>query len=209
MYLSLLKLNPLSRKAMVESRRPYELHRSLMRAFQKQKDGSCGRVLFRLDIDRKSGAMSVLVQSECEPDWTALDSSGNFLAEPPKYKTFDTAITSGIVLYFRLRANPTVKRERKRLGILKEEDEIAWLHRKGKENGFEVISVTVIPEGMTHDKMTDDAGSPQNLSLVSVRFEGLLRVTDKNSFQQGLRRGIGSGKGLGFGLLSVAPPKEI
>ena len=207
MYLSLLRLNPRSRKAMTEATRPYELHRTLIRAFPDEGEGGPGRVLFRLDTDRKDN-ISVLVQSEKEPNWAALDDAGNFLLEQPQYKPFNLAITAGQVLYFRLRANPTIKREGKRLGILKEEEQTVWLRRKGEKGGFEVNSLTIIPEGLASDKMTDKAGSPHKLSLLAVRFEGILKVTDVSIFHQTLERGIGSGKGLGFGLLSIAPPRE-
>ena len=204
MYLSLLKLNPRSRKAMTEASRPYELHRSLMRAFPNKKDSGPGRVLFRLDIDHRKGDISVLVQSEKQPDWTALNGSEGFFLEQ-KYRDFDPAVAVGQVLYFRLRANPTIKRNGKRLGLLREEEQTAWLKHKGKEGGFEIVSFTVVPEGIAHDKMTDQVGSPHNLSLCSVRFEGILKVTDPDIFRQALEGGIGSAKGLGFGLLSIAP----
>ena len=38
----------------------------------------------------------------------------------------------------------------------------------------------------------------------AVRFEGVLQVVDPVAFQQTLRCGIGSAKGFGFGLLSLA-----
>lgn len=205
MYLSLLKLNHRSRKAMTETSRPYELHRSLMRAFPNHENGGPGRVLFRLDIDHREGDISVLVQSENKPDWTTLDGSGGFFLEQ-KCRDFNPSVAAGQVLFFRLRANPT-KREKqsgKRLGILREDDQIKWLHLKAKEGGFEVVSLTVIPEGIAHDKMTDGVDSKHNLSLLSVRFEGVLKVTDSHIFRQTLKCGIGSAKGLGFGLLSIA-----
>jgi CRISPR system Cascade subunit CasE len=145
------------------------------------------------------------VQSENEPDWTALDGAGNFLLEPPQWKIYDLVVAVGQALYFRLRANPTIKRDGKRLGILREDDQIEWLHRKAKEGGFEILSLTVVPEGIAHDKMTDRSDSPHDLSLFSVRFEGVLKVTDPDIFRQTLEHGIGSAKGLGFGLLSIAP----
>ncbi len=209
MYLSRLKLNPRSRKAMTEVSRPYELHRSLMCAFPDEKDGGPGRVLFRLDIDLRKGDISVLVQSENEPDWTALNGPGNFLLEPPQWKIYDPIVAVGQMLYFRLQANPTIKRDGKRLGILREDNQIEWLHRKAKEGGFEIVSLSVVPEGIAHDKMTDRSDSPHDLILFSVRFEGVLKVTDPDIFPQTLGRGIGSAKGLGFGLLSIAPLREM
>lgn len=205
MYLSLLKLNPRSRRAMTEVSRPYELHRSIMTAFPSNRGNGLGRVLFRLDVDRKSGDMSVLVQSWDKPDWTALNITGGYLQEPPRCKSFEPPLVSGTLYYFRLRANPSVKRNGKRLGIIKEEEQSTWLRRKARDNGFEVLSLTVIPEGMTRDGMTDRAGSGHDLSLLSARFEGILRATDSKTFREALEKGIGSAKGLGFGLLSIAP----
>lgn len=64
MYLSLLRLNPRSKRALTESSRPYELHRSLLKAFPDKADGGPGRVLFRLDMNEQTGGISVLIQSE-------------------------------------------------------------------------------------------------------------------------------------------------
>ncbi|MGA3325329.1 MAG: type I-E CRISPR-associated protein Cas6/Cse3/CasE [Terriglobia bacterium] len=41
--------------------------------------------------------------------------------------------------------------------------------------------------------------------LRSVRYDGILEVTDPDKFRNTLLRGIGPGKAFGFGLLSVAP----
>ena len=44
----------------------------------------------------------------------------------------------------------------------------------------------------------------RKMAHLAVRFEGVLQVVDPVAFQQTLRRGIGSAKGFGFGLLSIA-----
>jgi CRISPR system Cascade subunit CasE len=49
-------------------------------------------------------------------------------------------------------------------------------------------------------------GSGQAVSLLTVQFDGLLSVMDETLFKETLRDGVGSGKGLGCGLLSVALP---
>jgi len=46
------------------------------------------------------------------------------------------------------------------------------------------------------------------LRLLAVTFDGLLRVTNVPRFVETLQAGIGSGKGLGFGLLSLARPVQ-
>jgi hypothetical protein len=49
------------------------------------------------------------------------------------------------------------------------------------------------------------SGASLPLALLAVRFDGVLAVTDVVQFAATLEAGIGSGKGLGFGLLSLAP----
>ena len=76
------------------------------------------------------------------------------------------------------------------------------LQRKGERGGFCVArqGFRVIPEGKV---MARKAG--KNLQFQSVRFEGLLEVTDPERFLQTVREGIGAAKGFGFGLFSLAP----
>ena len=49
MYLSRLILNPLSRRVQKEMANPYEMHRSIMRAFPARIGDDSERVLFRVD----------------------------------------------------------------------------------------------------------------------------------------------------------------
>ncbi len=206
MYLSILRLNPRSRRAMTEASRPYELHRSLMTAFPDKTAGGAGQVLFRLDIDREAGGMSVLVQSEKEPDWAKLNGASGFVTEHQS-KPFNPQFVQGQILRFRLRANPTkrVRETGKRQGILGKEAQLDWLRKRGSQNGFEVIEVIVSDEGFSRDKSKKENGTKHNMTLLSVRFDGTLRVTNPEAFRNAIGQGIGSAKGLGFGLLSVAP----
>jgi CRISPR system Cascade subunit CasE len=109
----------------------------------------------------------------------------------------------GKVLAFRLLANPTAKRDGKRYGLLAEDDQITWLRRKAEAGGFELLSVSVTPQGLLKDRKGKDG---TEVTFLSVRFDGLLRVTDPQAFRATMEAGVGSAKGLGFGLLSVAPP---
>jgi CRISPR system Cascade subunit CasE len=207
MYLTRLVLNPRSRRAQSESADLYQLHRTIMNAFPASLPDD-ERVLFRLETDRQSGAFVVLVQSQYEPDggWLATSPSDYLLpiSEPnPWVKSFDPIFDAGQHLVFRLRANPTLKRQGKRLGLLREEDQIAWLQRKAQTGGFEVLSVRTqklgFIQGWTRQR--------QRLSLFATQYDGVLRVTDPQAFARSLALGIGSAKGLGFGLLSVARPE--
>ncbi len=209
MYLSFLKLNPRSRRALTEASHPYELHRSLLTAFPDEVAGGPGRVLFRLDKDHCTGNMYILVQSEKEPNWRKLNLLSD-LVEECKYKEINPLFSSGQVLRFRLRANPTkrMKETGKRQGIIEEEEQMEWLCKKGPQGGYELIKVIVEEEEFAKDRKKNKGSGMQNITLLSVRFEGLLRVINPQAFRDTLEDGIGSAKGLGFGLLSVALIKE-
>jgi CRISPR system Cascade subunit CasE len=43
--------------------------------------------------------------------------------------------------------------------------------------------------------------------LLAVRFDGYLRVRDPELFREAVVNGIGHGKALGLGLLSIAPAR--
>lgn len=209
MYLSMLRLNPRSRKALTESSRPYELHRSLLKAFPAKEEDGTGRVLFRLDTDEKTGGMSILVLSDKEPSWVSLNGFSKFISES-KYKEYEPVVSEGQVLRFRLRANPTKrsKQNGKREGVLKAEDQTTWLQRKGEIGGFEIIDVNAMDEGFSRDSLTDSVQVKHAVTMLSVRFDGILRVTDADAFRETLISGIGSAKGFGFGLLSIAPVRD-
>ncbi|MBN1977398.1 MAG: type I-E CRISPR-associated protein Cas6/Cse3/CasE [Anaerolineae bacterium] len=211
MYLSRLILNPHSRRAQRELANPYELHRTLMRAFpEKLPDGE--RVLFRVDVDERSGVSTVLLQSTLEPgwDWLAENGARGYLLRAPDSKSFDLTFAPGQTLAFRLRANPTAKHHRPdadgkdhatRDPLYREEDQRAWLERKGEQGSFRVLRVNMTREG---DTIAWKGRRQDKLTLFAVRFDGLLQVADPAKLWEAVRQGIGPGKGLGFGLLSLA-----
>ena len=204
MFLSQLLLNTRCREVRRDLADPYQMHRTLLRAFPDAEAGGPGRVLFRVDAGRSTGRLAVLVQSAVRPDWGRLSVPGEYLLSSPASKPFDPTFTEGQRLTFRLRANPTVKREGKRLGLPNEEAQRSWLTRKATAGGFQVVGADVVPEGMVRGvKAAGDICL--ELALLAVRFDGLLSVTEPARFRATLEAGIGSAKGLGFGLLSLAP----
>jgi len=211
MYLSRLILNPRTRRVQRELANLYELHRTLMRSFPASLPDD-ERVLFRVDTDPRRAVPTILLQSHTRPDWAWLDDPGarGYLLAAPETKPFDLSFTPSQVLAFRLRANPTVKRrfnekDHKRVGLYREEEQRAWLERKGEAGGFRVLSVAIVGEGSINGRLHREDETHQ-LNLLAVRFDGLLQVTDPDRLCETIRQGIGSGKGLGFGLLSLARP---
>jgi len=216
MYLSRLILNPRNRRVQREIAEPYQMHRSIMRAFPDNLEPEAERVLFRPEAHPRTGALTLLVQSLALPDWSWLAEPGarGYLLpvdEPnPAVKSFDLNLAPGQVLAFRLRANPTVKRKfddgtHKRVGLYREEEQIEWLKRKAEQGGFRLLSVRTSGEDIVGGRIHHD-GATHKLHLLAVQFDGLLQVAVPDRLRETVRRGIGSGKGLGFGLLSLARP---
>ena len=225
MYLSRLTLNPRNRRVQREIADPYQMHRSLMNAFPDDLEPDEERVLFRLETHPPSaslrtgrtGALTLLVQSLTLPDWSWLaepNARGYLLpvGEPnPAVKSFHLDLAPDQVLAFRLRANPTVKRkfesgDHKRVGLYGEEEQIAWLKRKGEQGGFRLLSARTGGQDVV-DSYVRRNDQRHKLHLLAVQFDGLLQVTDPGRLRQTVRQGIGSGKGFGFGLLSLARPQ--
>jgi len=223
MYLSQLILNPRNAQVRRELARPYEMHRTLSRAFpqntyHKGRDaGDAAGVLFRAEQDARTNQIRVLAQSSVAPDWTSLqdlrDARGQpYLARAPETKTFELKLAAGQLLAFRLRANPTKRLGKhahdengKRVGIYGEQEQLQWLGRKAEAGGFDVVRAEISRDGKIEN--ADAIVRPEanhDLKLLAVQFDGVLRVMDAARIVETVARGIGSGKAFGFGLLSLA-----
>jgi CRISPR-associated protein Cas6/Cse3/CasE subtype I-E len=77
-----------------------------------------------------------------------------------------------------------------------------WLVRRAESWAIIDENCTTIQPGYVYVNK-ESTGQGQRLS--SVRYDGILTVTDPEQFQAAVVQGIGSAKGFGFGLLSVAP----
>jgi CRISPR system Cascade subunit CasE len=156
LYLSRLMLNPRSRQVMSEIAYPYEMHRTLMRAFPQAAEATKTKardefgVLFRAEHDDEREIVRVYVQSRIEPNWSILDGLDDYLRRDSnvpahEYKDIMPAclkIKTGQILSFRLRANPTKRIGReddemkgKRVELGREDEQIDWLIRKGQGTG--------------------------------------------------------------------------
>ena len=220
MFLSRLLLDPRSRRVQRELAAPYEMHRSIMRAFPSVLPAEAERVLFRVDEHAQLDVPVLLVQSLTMPDWSWLGedagAQGYLLAtdQPnPAIKAFALSLAAGQTLVFRLRANPTMKKtvsaanDKKRIGLERDDEQRAWLDRKAAAGGFRILSAQIAREGTVGSQIHRAGGNAHALTLLAVRFDGLLAVVDADMLRATMARGIGSAKGLGFGLLSVAPPR--
>lgn len=224
MFLHRLHLNPRCRDARRDLADPYQLHSTLCRAFS-EPEHPCpeNAFLWRLEPERDPvGHPRILVQSRNQPCWDRIGTEDWFARNPdPALDLIRRlgldALKTGTAFRFRLRANPCVTRQGKRLGLMRLEDQVAWIRKKGiEQHGFELWSNPGFDLGDAENRCLDLRvsqdqmlrGCPRSgreIRVFSVLFEGRLTVADPDRFREALLRGIGHGKALGLGLLSVVP----
>lgn len=222
MFLHRIHLDPRCREARRDLSDPYQLHSTLCRAFSTpNKKCPEGEFLWRLEPETDpAGCPRILVQGKSVPDWAGIGVQG-WLANADSAIDLTLRLKldllkAGQRFRFRLRANPCETREGKRLGLLRTDEQEAWLERKGKQHGFalpklasfdfsespqERIDVRISQEQMLRGKQHTGNG----IRIYSVLYDGILVVTEPDSFRAALQIGIGHGKAMGLGLLSVAP----
>lgn len=222
MLLYRVHLNPRCREARRDLADPYQLHSTLCRAFS-EPDRKCpeGEFLWRLEPENDtSGNPRILVQSRTMANWDRISVQGWLAkADPPidlKEKLHLDSVKAGQHFRFRLRANPCVTRNGKRLGLLRLEEQEKWVERKGEQHGFSLprlasfdlseessgrVDVRISQEHMLRAKHH----SGNSIRIFSVLYDGILSVLEPDNFRETLKNGIGHGKVMGLGLLSVVP----
>lgn len=222
MYLSRLILNPRSAFVRGLVSDCARLHAALLRALPALPDGNARQrhgLLHRLEIDDRTGALVVLVQSAVEPDWSVLPNEALAPVErPAECRPVELALQPGATLQFRLIANVTrridtksgpdgARRHGRRVPLRDPDSALGWLRRKASEAGFEVLEEDGQPFcEARHEPATTGSRQGKRLTFEGVRFDGLLRVTDAERLQAAVSAGIGPAKAYGFGLLSLRRP---
>lgn len=234
MHLHRIHLNPRCKDARRDLADPYQMHATLCRAFFPQET-KCppGTLLWRQEPETdRYGRARVLIQSHAAPDWTRVPS--DWLApalsdtDIPVSPGIDLAqkleldaMKAGQLFRFRLRANPCKTVQGKRQGLVHPDAQQAWLARKGERHGFDLPELDTSdyfdfmqsPKGcayhdvrVAHEQILKGNQHGCNaIRVYSALFEGRLIVTDAARFRKALANGIGHGKVMGLGLLSVAP----
>jgi CRISPR system Cascade subunit CasE len=203
MYLSRLTLSPLSPKVQRSLANLYLLHQGLLAAFPSEERGGGGRVLFRVEPQGRGNKVVVLVQSVTRPDWDK-DRLVELLAPTAaECKEFAPSFSAGQRFRFRLRFNPTLRREGKRLPKLGEEEQRTWLTRKIENAGMKMTGAVLVDEGKIQAVRRGESGD-HRMTFLSVLANGLVSIVDAERATTAARSGLGPAKGFGFGLLSLA-----
>lgn len=200
LHLSRLILNPRSKEARRDLANPYDLHRTLARAFAPDEETAPARFLWRLEATANWQQPQLLVQSQTEGNWEPLRDLPYYLQGEVQEKHFapELWLEPEGSYRFRLQANPTVTRDGKRRGLCSEEEQLAWLARQGERHGFTLLQALVSGSIMQQGRKGDS-----RLSVLTATFEGYLRVNDTHALLAALQGGIGPAKSLGCGLLSL------
>jgi CRISPR system Cascade subunit CasE len=222
MFLNRIHLDLRCRDARRDLSNPYQLHSTLCRAFSPP-DTKCppGEFLWRLEPETDAtGYPRIIVQSRRIPDWSGIGVKGwLFQAEPAidlNERLKIDSFSKGQRFRFRLRANPSVTRNGKRQGLLQLADQEKWIERKGLQHGFflsqlssfdfsepleERVDVRISQDQMLRDRQHSD----NSIRIFSVLYDGILTIAEPSRFKEALYTGIGHGKVMGLGLLSIAP----
>ncbi len=227
MLLHRITLNPRNKDARRDLADPYQMHASLCRAFYPQNTPCPPRaLLWRLEPETDAqGYPRVLIQSQAAPDWSRLLESGWLAQAEPGIDIVQKLglelLAAGQAFRFRLRANPCKTTQGKRSGLVHPDAQRDWLARKGEQHGFtlpasdtpDYFDFVESPKGRPYpdvrvsqnQMLTGRKHDGTTIRVYAALFDGRLTVHDSDTFKAALEYGIGHGKVMGLGLLSVVP----
>lgn len=229
MLLHRIHLNPHCKDARRDLADSYQMHATLCRAFfPPQTKCPPGALLWRLEPETdRDGRPRVLIQCNTAPDWSRLLESGWLAhAEPGinlAHKLSLDTLAVGQAFRFRLRANPCKTVQGKRQGLIRRDAQMEWLQRKADQHGFILPSPETTdpfelgksPNGRPYPDvrvlrdqlLTGRKPDGTVIRLFAALFEGQLMVGDPAELKAALQTGIGHGKVMGLGLLSIVPTR--
>lgn len=207
MYLSRVMLNLNKRDTIKALASSAIFHGAVESAFEGEKK----RRLWRIDTLR--GKRYILILSEDVPNLDGFAAQFGYAGEyeTKNYDSLLERIENGSVWRFRLTANPTYAKSDgtgDKRGKVKahrtEEHQREWLIRKADQNGFSVSNNDFSVNGAEFLRFRKrDNSNSRMVNMISVTYDGVLHVTDKERFKRALCCGIGREKAYGMGLLTV------
>lgn len=212
MYLSRIALNVKRRDTMKALASPQLMHGAVENSFVGERQ----RNLWRTDW--LEDTCYLLVLSEGEPDFTNLvkhfgcpNSTKSW--ETKDYEPLMTRLKIGDSWRFRLRANPirsSFKEKDEPSGRGKvfahvtQEQQRQWLFMRAEKCGFKLRENEFDVVHTEWRKFPKNQNGKHHVTLRTATFEGLLVISNLESFKQTLVTGIGRAKAYGCGLLTIA-----
>jgi len=219
LHLSQISLDLNSADARRDLSDPYDMHRTLCRAFIQDND-TPAPFLWCLEEANPGSPPLVLVQSAVVPAWENLP-DGYLLQRAFRSWEPEAVIKAGQQIRFRVLANPTINRvpeprpgqpaptgparsNRKRIGLTRDDEQLSWIQRKCSELGLIDVGAVVTSSG----RIRCQRKAGQTITVVKAQFDGQALVKDPAALAAGIRNGIGRARMLGLGLVSVAPSRQ-
>jgi len=212
MYLSRIKLNTSLRKTMQAMASPNLFHG----AIENAENGERTRKLWRLD--NLYGDKYLLILSEEIINFSTVSEQFGFGSEY-ECKCYDSLlerITNGSKWHFRLKANPIVQSKNipaengrgKVLAHISTAHQEEWLKRQSIKNGFSLSEGEWLVTESRWYMFKKNREQKNKIKLLSVTYEGILTVTDSETFKKALINGIGREKAYGMGFLTVVEVRK-
>lgn len=199
MYLSKISLN-LSAPSVRQSLRDCgDMHRNIQKLFSTSREDAC--VLYRVYSD-KTGNF-VYVQSEQVPVETEETChNGMRIIASRDVSALESSFVVGRQFGFNLLTMPCkkvsdgVSKNSKRRILRMPDERMQWLTKKGRDKGFVVLAVEETEGDVLYSRKKSN-----EMYLHTIRFTGLLQISDAEKFGQAWRQGIGPEKAYGLGML--------
>lgn len=180
-----------------------DMHRNVMRLFSSAPNmRSEGQILYR--VLEEGGQTHLYIASAERPDlsqaaWLHRGRDARQRELSPVLELF----LKGDVFLFDLLTHPSKKvdvgrNNSSRIFLRNQEERRAWLTRQGVKYGFELVT-------FREDDPHDIRGKRKTGMIVlrTVRFTGILRITDAVAFRRAYVEGIGPEKAYGLGMLML------
>lgn len=154
--------------------------------------------LYRIDtvpLEKNRYMQPIVIVSKNKPDTAASGKPSGFFSALECYE-YNIPVRNGMVYKFMLKANPSTKILFFNSEIIERDLQVKWLESESIANGFQLLDCTVTDDGFISAR---DA----RVKLISVIFEGSMRVIDENRFRKMLYEGVGRGREYGLGLVAV------
>jgi CRISPR system Cascade subunit CasE len=179
-----------------------------MSAFPDENGDARQKYQVLYQLRRRDSNVEIIIQSLEFPDWVnsgfAPWLSGETFESKQIGSILEAAVQAGRCFLFTLAACPTKKvasgiKNSKRFFLAKIEAQIAWLTKKSGQYGFKVNPETVIAKNAIAIY-----GRKKAIFFRQVEFYGQLQVTERETFLEAIRNGIGSEKAFGCGLILLS-----
>lgn len=211
MYLTRIELDMHKKPTQLALRNPNMIHGAIEKVFRDNTE----RKLWRIDTLR--GRRYLMIVSRTLPDFSPIlwqFAPAGAESQSKLYDAFLDKIKTGQKWAFRLCATPLTSKKTdedrtkrgKPCAIVKKEEQIDWLLKRGERHGFQVdVKRLSIADPGPVDLKKGSEGNRFEFRIRKVTFDGILTVTDAELLKAALVNGIGREKAFGGGLLTVAP----